>query len=109
MTNISDNDYTFEAVLKADKVVIDGMKQFTIPVTLGEMSRAKLLNPEKCLRIGAVINGKSPARERNDETIFFSALGMGIHDLILGKIIYDRAIQKGIGTHLTLWEKPYWV
>jgi ornithine cyclodeaminase len=109
MTNISDNDFTFEAVEKAEKVVIDGMKQFTIPVTLGEMYRAGRLDPEKCLRIGAVINGKAPGRERPDEIIFFSALGMGIHDLMVGKIMYDKAVAKGLGTPLTLWENPYWV
>jgi N-[(2S)-2-amino-2-carboxyethyl]-L-glutamate dehydrogenase len=109
MTNISDNDYTFGAVQKASKIVIDGMKQFTIPVTLGEMAKAGLLKPESALRIGAVVNGKAPGRERPDETIFFSALGMGIHDLMVGYMVYQRAKTKGLGTPLKLWEKPYWV
>jgi ornithine cyclodeaminase/alanine dehydrogenase-like protein (mu-crystallin family) len=108
-TNISDNDYTFGAVKKCDKVVIDGMKQFTIPVTLGEMAKAGLLKPENCLRIGDVVNGNAPGREKPDETIFFSALGMGIHDLMVGYIVYQRAKEKGIGTPLKLWENPYWV
>ncbi len=109
MTNISDNDYRPDAVLKASKVVIDGMKQFTIPVTLGEMAKAGSLKPESCIRIGAVVNGKAPGRERPDEIIFFSALGMGIHDLMVGNMVYQKAIAKGIGTPLKLWEKPYWV
>ncbi len=109
MTNISDNDYLPDAVLKANKVVIDGMKQFTIPVTLGEMAKAGLLKPENCLRIGAVVNGVAPGRERADETIFFSALGMGIHDLIVGNMVYQRAKAQGLGTPLKLWDKPYWV
>lgn len=108
-TNISDNDYTFEAVLKCSKIVIDGMKQFTIPVTLGEMAKKGLIKPEETLRIGAVINGKAPKREKADEIIFFSALGMGIHDLMVGYIMYQKAKEKGIGTKLKLWEKPYWI
>lgn len=108
-TNISDNDYTFGAVQKCSKVVIDGMKQFTIPVTLGEMAKAGLIKPEECLRIGAVINGNAPGRQRPDETIFFSALGMGIHDLMVGYTVYKRAKEMGIGTKLKLWDKPYWV
>jgi len=108
-TNISDNDYTFAAVQKCSKVVIDGMKQFTIPVTLGEMAKAGLIDPQKCLRIGAVVNGNAPGRENVDEIIFFSALGMGIHDLMVGYIVYQKAKAKGIGTPLKLWEKPYWV
>ena len=81
LANISDNDYTFGAVQKASKIVIDGPKQFGIPVTLGEMVKAGLLKPEETLRIGAVINGNAPGRENDEEVIFFSALGMGIHDL----------------------------
>jgi ornithine cyclodeaminase/alanine dehydrogenase-like protein (mu-crystallin family) len=108
-TNISDNDYTFGAVQKCNKIVIDGMKQFTIPVTLGEMAKAGLIKPEGCFRIGDVVNGNAPARERPDEIIFFSALGMGIHDLMVGYIVYQRAKEKGIGTPLKLWETPYWV
>jgi ornithine cyclodeaminase/alanine dehydrogenase-like protein (mu-crystallin family) len=109
LTNISDNDYTFEAVQKCDKIVIDGMKQFGIPVTLGEMKKAGLLNPDDCLRIGAVVNGNAPGRERDDEIIFFSALGMGIHDLMVGYVVYQKAKEKGLGTKLTLWKEPYWV
>jgi ornithine cyclodeaminase/alanine dehydrogenase-like protein (mu-crystallin family) len=109
LTNISDNDYTFGAVQKAHKIVIDGPKQFGIPVTLGEMVKAGLLKPENTLRIGAIINGKAPGRQRDDEIIFFSALGMGIHDLMVGYTVYQRAKAKGIGTRLKLWENPYWV
>jgi len=108
-TNISDNDYTFDAVAKCDKIVIDGMKQFTIPVTLGEMAKAGKLNSDDALRIGAVVNGNAPGRENDDETIFFSALGMGIHDLMVGYISYQRAKEQGLGTELTLWKEPYWV
>lgn len=107
--NISDNDYTFGAVQKCDKIVIDGMKQFTIPVTLGEMAKEGLLDPEETFRIGAVINGDAPGREHDDEIIFFSALGMGIHDLMVGYTAYKRAKEKGLGTELTLWKEPYWV
>lgn len=109
LANISDNDYTFDAVKKVDKIVIDGPKQFTIPVTLGEMKKRGLIDESKVYRIGAVINGKAPARERDDEIIFFSALGMGIHDLIVAKRVYENARQKGIGTTLKLWNEPKWV
>jgi ornithine cyclodeaminase len=109
LANISDNDYTFEAVQKTDKIVIDGPKQFTIPVTLGEMVKAGLLDPDDTYRIGAVINGNAPDRESDDEIIFFSALGMGIHDLMVAQLVLERAKEQGIGTTLTLWEEPYWV
>lgn len=33
---------------------------------------------------------------------------MGITDLIVMKRIYDVAVEKGIGTELTLWNAPKW-
>ena len=55
--NISDNDYTFDAVKKMDRICYDSKKQFGIPVTMGLMKEAGLLNPDDCVQIGDVING----------------------------------------------------
>ena len=107
--NVSDNDYTFEMVQKCDKIVYDGHKQFGIPVTLGEMVKAGLLDPEKdAAPMSDVVTGKAPGRERDDEIIFFSALGMGLYDLMVGFEVYKKAKAKGIGTPLKLWENPVW-
>jgi N-[(2S)-2-amino-2-carboxyethyl]-L-glutamate dehydrogenase len=109
MANVSDNDYTFAAVKKADRVVYDGHKQFTIPVTLGEMVKAGQLKVADCTPMGDVVNGKAPGRRNDKETIFFSALGMGIYDLIVGFEVYKKAKANGIGTKLNLWKEPFWV
>ena len=107
--NVSDNDYTFEMVQKCDKIVYDGHKQFGIPVTLGEMVKAGLLDPEKdAASMSDVVTGKAPGRERDDEIIFFSALGMGLYDLMVGYEVYKKAKAKGIGTPLKLWTNPIW-
>lgn len=107
--NVSDNDYTFAAVQKADKIVYDGHKQFGIPVTLGEMVKAGLLDPEKdAVPISDVVIGKAPGREKDDEIIFFSALGMGLYDLMVGYETYKKAKANGIGTPLKLWDNPQW-
>lgn len=109
LANVSDNDYTIEAVQKADRIVVDGHKQFTIPVTLGDMVKKGLLKPEEdTVTIGSVINGKAPKRQNDDEIIFFSALGMGLHDLVIARRVYDKAKEMGLGYTWTLWEKPYW-
>lgn len=109
LANVSDNDYTFEAVRKADRIVIDGPKQFTIPVVLGEMVKRGLLRPEDTTTIGAIINGKAPGRQRRDEIILFSALGMGLHDIIIAHRVYRTALEKGLGQRWTIWEEPHWV
>lgn len=72
------------------------------------MKEAGLLNPDDCVQIGDVINGKSLGRQSDKEICFFTSIGMGITDLIVMKKIYDVAVEKGIGTELTLWNSPRW-
>lgn len=108
-SNISDNDATFEAILSCDKVVVDGSRQFTIPVVMGLMAEEGLINFENVHgTIGEIVNGKKPGRESDSEKIFYSCLGLGVHDTINARRIYEEAKKKGYGVELQLWEEPYW-
>lgn len=57
--------------------------------------------------LGAILNGKTPGRESDDQIILYSVGGMPVEDVAWGKEIYDYAIENEIGTKLNLWEKPY--
>lgn len=57
--------------------------------------------------LGAILNGKIPGRESDDQIIFYSVGGMPVEDVAWGKEIYDYAIENNIGTKLNLWNKPY--
>ena len=108
-SNISDNDATFEAILSCDKIVVDGPRQFTIPVVMGLMAKEGLISFEKTHgTIGEIINGKKPGRESDEEKIFYSCLGLGVHDTINARRIYEEARKKGRGVELALWKEPYW-
>lgn len=108
-SNISDNDATFEAILSCDKVVVDGPRQFTIPVVMGLMAKEGLIGMDKVHgTIGEIINGKKPGRENGREKIFYSCLGLGVHDIINARRIYDEAKRQGRGVPLQLWKEPYW-
>ena len=108
-SNISDNDATFETILQSDKVVVDGPRQFTIPVVMGLMAKQGLISFEQVHgTIGEIINGKEPGRESDEERIFYSCLGLGVHDIVNARRIYDEAKRKGLGVELTLWKEPYW-
>jgi len=109
-SNISDNDATFETILQSDKVVVDGPRQFTIPVVMGLMAKEGLISFEQVHgTIGEIINGKKPGREDDKEKMFYSCLGLGVHDIYNARRIYDDAKRKGLGVGLTLWEEPYWI
>ena len=108
-SNISDNDATFETILQADKVVVDGPRQFTIPVVIGLMAEQGLISFEQIYgTIGEIVNGKKPGRESDVEKVFYSCLGLGVHDTINARRIYDTAQEMGLGDELTLWKEPHW-
>jgi ornithine cyclodeaminase len=108
-SNISDNDATFEAIQACEKIVVDGPRQFTIPVVMGLMAREGLMGMDRVhATIGEIINGKKPGRENDQEKIFYSCLGLGVHDIINARRIYDEARRQGRGVPLRLWEEPYW-
>lgn len=109
LANLSVNDYTMEAVLHCDRVVVDNLKQLQVPTALlTDMVEAKRLSAENIIELGAIVNGKVPGRINSAESIFFSPLGMGIEDLINAHRVYQEAKRRGIGTELELWHDPIW-
>lgn len=50
---------------------------------------------------------KKKGRKSDDEIIMVSVGGMPILDVGWGYECYCKAKEKGIGTTLNLWEKPY--
>ena len=57
--------------------------------------------------IGDVIQGTKPGRTNDKERVSFVACGMATFDVGLGYDLYHTALEKGIGTKLTLWDDPY--
>lgn len=109
LANLSVNDYTFEAVLACNQIVVDNKKQLQVPgALLTDMVAEGLADPKDIVELGAVISGEQPGRTTDDERIFFSPLGMGIEDLINAHRIYQEACRRGIGQELDLWQEPFW-
>jgi 2,3-diaminopropionate biosynthesis protein SbnB len=109
LINTSVNDPTTEVVQRANLVVVDSRTQFSSEGTrLVEAARQGLLRPEEAVELGSIISGRHPGRRAPQDIILFSPLGMGMHDLINAKRVYDRARARGIGTLLRLWDAPEW-
>jgi ornithine cyclodeaminase len=51
--------------------------------------------------LGDVIDGRIAGRESDDEIIVYETVGVGSQDLMAAKLIYEKAIEAGIGT---VWE-----
>lgn len=54
-----------------------------------------------------IVNGKASGRRSEDEIIMCSIGGMPLEDLSWGFDCYQKALEKGIGTKLNLWDEPY--
>lgn len=52
--------------------------------------------------MGDVVTGKKRGRENERERIVYTHLGMGGHDVAVGKLAYDKAKAKGVGRMVRL-------
>jgi len=53
--------------------------------------------------IGDVINGKIPGRQSDDQVIFCFGVGMSVEDISVAYEAYERAMEKGVGTTVQLF------
>ncbi len=58
---------------------------------------------------GEVVSGRKPGRENDRETIIFSPIGLGLHDVAVAYSIYETAVAKALGQKVTLWDSPIWM
>lgn len=70
-------------------------------VDTNKVERSKVKN------ICDIVNGREEGRTSHDEIVMCSIGGMPIEDLSWGYDCYQRALEKGIGKKLKLWDEPY--
>jgi 2,3-diaminopropionate biosynthesis protein SbnB len=95
----------FAVVENSDKVVVDSVEDVMhrgTPV-IALMIEDGRIRQEDVLELGEIICGEAPGRQRSDERIFFSPIGMGTEDVCVCSNVYRMAVEKGIGTRLPLW------
>lgn len=54
--------------------------------------------------IGDVVAGERPGRQRDDERVYFNAVGLSYVDVAIALAMYRRAVDAGRGTRLTVQE-----
>lgn len=52
--------------------------------------------------LGEIITGKKPGRENDKEITLFKSNGLAIQDAAAAKLVYDKAVEKGIGENIEL-------
>ncbi len=102
----------YGVIREADKVLVDDWHQVKHRMysTVALMWRdGQFRDADLYGELGEVVSGRKPGRERDDEIILFSPIGMGIHDIAVAVRVYRQAREQGLGQKLQLWEKPLWV
>ena len=80
---------------------------FLIGSKFTDMIHEGKLTEDRMEDLGGILRGRLPGRASDDQIIIYSIGGMPIEDVAWGRRIYDNAVEKGIGTRLKLWDKPY--
>lgn len=62
---------------------------------------------EEVINLCDIVNGTARGRASEDEIVMCSIGGMPLEDLSWGFDCYRKALEKGIGTKLNLWDEPY--
>ncbi len=96
-------------VFNSDKIVVDIWEEVLHRQTplLARLFRAGKIGETRIhANIGTIIRGRKKGREKPEERIFFSPLGLGSEDIGVACLVYRAAKQKGLGQRLKLWDTP---
>ncbi|WP_427016125.1 ornithine cyclodeaminase family protein [Pseudarthrobacter sp. P1] len=52
--------------------------------------------------LGQVVAGTETGRTAEDDITLFNSVGIGLLDLAIGSVLYDKAIEQGLGLHVDL-------
>lgn len=107
--NVSLMDPQFETVALADKIVVDDWEQCVhSDRVLARMHREGLVDRQSIhAEFGEIVTGKKPGREFPEERIFFNPFGLAIEDLAVAKVVYDRAVELGLGQPINLVDEEW--
>jgi len=92
------------AIIKRSKIIADSYDaclneagDIMIPIQEGAIDKSHLR-----AELGEVITGKKPGRVDAREITLFKSNGLAIQDVAAAKLVYDKAVQVGIGTSVEL-------
>ena len=92
------------AIIKRSKIIADSydacLKEagdIIMPIEEGAIDKSHLR-----AELGEVIIGKKPARTDAREITLFKSNGLAIQDVAAARLVYDKAVQAGIGTSIEL-------
>jgi len=94
------------ALLASSKLVVDSLEQCA---GIGELHHAieqgGMTRDSVHAELGEIIAGKKEGRRASDEVIIFDSTGTALQDVAAAAIVYEKAIQMGMGTKINFAEQ----
>ena len=91
-------------ILKKAKIVIDDISQavhsgeINVPLSKGVISEDEIY-----ANLGEIVAFKIPGRTSDDDITIFDSTGLAIQDIAAGKLVYEMALESGMGQRLRLF------
>lgn len=92
------SELDFAVVESADLIVVDDRSQARIESGELMMPASRgLLIWERTRELWQVVSGQASGRDNAEDVTLFKSLGMALWDVASAKVVYDRAVEQGVG------------
>jgi ornithine cyclodeaminase/alanine dehydrogenase-like protein (mu-crystallin family) len=93
-----------ETFRRATRIVVD-TKDGVFGEAGDAVAAAEIVDETAVRELHELVAGKAPSRANANEITLFKSVGSGIQDIAIASVIYQRAVENGLGTDLG--EFPY--
>ena len=87
-----------EAIAEAAKFCTDDTPQLQLYQQLGYFQQI----PDIYADLGELVSGQKPGRQTPEERTMTANLGLALDDMAVAPLLFQRAVDKGMGTWLPL-------
>ena len=87
-----------DVVKRASLVTIDSREELGLEAgNLLQAVETGVVLPEAVRELGQIIAGQVPGRTSPEEITLFASQGIALEDMAVARIVYDRAVEQGVG------------
>jgi ornithine cyclodeaminase/alanine dehydrogenase-like protein (mu-crystallin family) len=100
----STSEIDAEAVSRAALVAVDDVAQAKVEAgdLIAAVQDAHAWDWSRAVRLADIVAGKHPGRANADDITLFESLGIGLWDIAAANHVYDRALERGVGTDIAI-------
>ncbi len=90
-----------DVVKRASLVTIDSREELGLEAgNLLQAVETGVVLPEAVRELGQIIAGQVPGRTSPEDITLFASQGLALEDMAVARIVYDRALEQGVGREI---------